>query len=110
MEGVFYRRLARAAVALLEAPGFVSSLTVREPTEEGLEVEDEEEGGEAVALNRAAVNHYFGREAKGSAHLGGDAGVEVAHDLDGVGAVAEVIHNPQHFVVVGGVKGLGEVN
>ena len=98
---------------LRDASWVVTALPSREPPEQGLLVDEEEERGECISLDGAATqSHRSGGEASGFIELDTAecVSVQVSHNLDCILWEAQVLHDLQEFCVQDGVERVGQVD
>ena len=81
-----------------------------QPAQQGLNEQQEEEGREGVALQRASLNLNWVRHAKCCSDAGTGTGVQALHRLDCMQWEAYVPHQLQQFVVIHCVKCRAEVD
>ena len=88
-----------------QRPKLVPPATHMQPSEQGLNVDEEQEGGQRVALQRAPVHRQLGGGAVPGLVCGGGIGVDVLDHLDCIGGKAQVIHELQGQIMVCHVEG-----
>ena len=83
-----------------------------QPSQEGFHIEKEKKWGEGVSLDRASLYWYltcadfWWRKLD----LGGGTLIEISDSIYGFSRETEVIHYPEHAIVVSGIKNWGEVH
>ena len=80
------------------------------PSKEGFYVEKKDKGTKSITLDRASSHRDGLSLAIGRGVYddpGCDVRVDAFDDVDGVGWEAEVCHDPEEFVVINRVEGIG---
>jgi hypothetical protein len=88
----------------------VAVIPTREPPQEGLEVQEEEQGAQGVALQGAPAHRHERHPAVKRVKACARIGVQVLDNLHSVGGEAQVVESAQEAIMIDIVESRGEVH
>jgi len=89
----------------------VAASSYMQPLQEGFHIEKEKKWGEGVSLDCASLYWYLTcADPWRKLDLGGGILIEIFDSIYGVSRETEVIHFPEHAIVVSGIESWGEIH
>ena len=82
-----------------------------QPSQEGFHIEKEKKWGEGVSLDRASLYWYLTcADSWRKLDLGGGILIDIFDSIYGVSREIEVVHYPEHAIVVRSVESWGKIH